>query len=249
MQYGSDCVVITENGIFPLSALLQSGDERAKFALSYKIQNAVVDAARSYGSTFGWKAITYPAYDAMLVNVPIAEDGEHQQYVMNLLTKSWCKFTDWDAEDFAIFNGELYFCDGTVVYKAWTGTADNGNNIDFYGKQAFQDFGDSRNKHCQLFMPMLVVNGNVAYSSDIDVDFNDSEMTGSASYTVTGGAVWDADNWDEAYWASTLEIVRQWSSPQDWTGRWISTKVKITSNAIFGQWAASTLIYEPGEGL
>src|SRR6185295_12739004 len=96
MQYGGDCVVITENGIFPLSALLQSGDERSKFALSYKIQNAVVDAARTYGAIFGWKSITFPAYDAMIVNVPIAEDGTHQQYVMNLLTKSWCKFTNWD---------------------------------------------------------------------------------------------------------------------------------------------------------
>src|SRR6185436_18207516 len=74
MQYGAECVVITENGIFPLSSLLQSGDERAKFALSYKIQNAIVNAARAYGPNFGWKAITFPAYDAVLVNVPISED-------------------------------------------------------------------------------------------------------------------------------------------------------------------------------
>jgi hypothetical protein len=249
MQYGGDCVIITENGVFPLSALLQSGDERAKFALSYKIQNAIVDAARSYGSTFGWKAITYPAYDAMLVNIPIAEDGEHQQYVMNLLTKSWSKFTDWDAEDFAVFNGELYFCNGTVVYKAWTGTIDGADDVVYYGKQAFQDFGDARLKHCQLFMPMLAINGNVAYAADIDVDFADEVIAGTVSYSVTSGAVWDVDNWDEAYWASSLEIVRQWSSPRDWTGRWISPKLKIASNAIFGQWMATTLIYEPGDGI
>ena len=249
MQYGGDCVVITENGALVLSSLLLSGDERAKFALSYKIQNAIVDAARSYGSNFGWKAIVYPAYDAMLVNIPIAEDGEHQQYVMNTLTKSWCKFTDWDAEDFAVFNGELYFANGTATYKAWTGTIDGADDIVYYAKQAFQDFGDARVKHCQLFMPMIAVNGNVAYGADIDVDFSDQEIAGTVTYTVTSGAQWDVSNWDEAYWASSLEIVRRWSSPRDWTGRWISTKLKITSNLLSGQWMATTLLYEPGGGL
>ena len=36
----------------------------------------------------------------------------HEQYVMNTITKAWCRFTEWSAEDFAVFNGELYFCAG-----------------------------------------------------------------------------------------------------------------------------------------
>jgi len=248
-QYGGECVVITQGGTFPLSALLQGGDEKDKFALSYKIQTAFVDAARSYGSTFGWEVFTYPAYDALLVNVPIAEDGEHQQYVMNTLTKSWSKFTDWDAEDFAVFNGELYFTAGTVVYKAWTGTDDNGSNITFYGKQAFQDFGDSQQKQCQLFMPFLAVNGSIAYGADIDVDFEDDEISGTVTYTTVGAAVWDAANWDEGYWGSGLEMVKQWSSPNEWQGRWISTKVKIDSNSLTCQWMATSLVYTHGQGV
>ena len=249
MQYGGDCVVITEGGTFPLSALLQAGEEKAKFALSYKIQNAFVDAARSYGSTFGWEVRAYPAYDALIVNVPLAEDGEHQQYVMNMLTKSWTKFTDWHAEDFAVFNKELYFTRSTAVYKAWTGTDDNGAAIVFYGKQAFQDFGDPQQKHCQLFMPLLAVNGNVAYGADIDVDFEDDEISGTVSYSVTSSAVWDASNWDEAYWGSGLEMVKQWSSPNEWQGRWLSTKVKITSNNLSCQWMATSIIYSHGDGI
>jgi hypothetical protein len=249
MQYGGECVVITEGGTFPLSALLESGDERARFALSYKIQTAFVDSARIYGANFGWKVLTYPAYDAMLVNVPLSEDGDHEQYVMNTLTKSWSKFTDWDAEDFAVFNGQLYFCNGLIVYKAWTGTDDDGNDITFYGKQAFQDFGDPLQKHCQLFMPMLAVNGNVAYGADIDVDFEDDEISGTVSYTVVGAAVWDVSNWDEAYWGSGMEVVKQWSSPSDWQGRWLSTKIKIASNALTVQWMGSTIVFSHGQGI
>jgi len=244
-QLGGECVIITENGTFPLSSLLQSGDERAKYALSFKIQNAFVDAARTYGSTFGWKAITYPAYDALLVNVPYAEDGTHYQYVMNLTTKAWTKFSGWNAEDFAILSGSLYFCRSTVVYKAWTGADDNGSNISFYGKQAFSDFGDSRNKHMKLYMPMLTCNGSLAYASDIDVDFADTEVL-STSSTATSSSVWGTATWGTSLWGYGLEIIRQWSSPTEWQGRWLSMKLKIDSDNVTVQWTGNTVIYEPG---
>jgi hypothetical protein len=136
-----------------------------------------------------------------------------------------------------------------VVFKAWHGTHDADENIVFYGKQAFQDFGDSQQKHCQLFMPILAVNGDVAYGADIDVDFGDDEIAGTVSYTVTSGAVWDASNWDEAYWASSLEVVRRWNSPSEWNGRWIATKVKIESNSLTCQWMGSVIHYDRGDGI
>jgi hypothetical protein len=245
-QLGGECVILTEGGAFPLSALLQSGDARARYALSFKIQNAFIDAARSYGTVFGWKAITYPAYDALLVNVPIAEDGTHEQYVMNLTTKAWCKFTKWDAEDFAILNGSLYFVKSTVVYKAWTGVTDNGSNIIFYGKQAFSDFGDSRNKHLKLFMPMLTVNGTLSYASDIDVDFADTTILSTSVSSTSTTSLWGTALWGSSLWSSGSEMVRQWSSPTEWQGRWLSMKLKIETDAITAQWSASTVIYEPG---
>jgi hypothetical protein len=244
-QFGGECLVLTESGVFPLSDLLQSGDARARYALSRKIQNAFIDAARTYGTTFGWKAITYPARDALLINVPLAEDGTHEQYVMNLTTKAWCKFTEWDAEDFAMLNGSLYFVKSTVVYKAWTGTDDNGSNIIFYGKQAFHEFGDSRNKHLKLFMPMLTVDGTCTYAADIDVDFRNSYML-STSVTAAVSSAWDSATWDTSEWAYDMELVRQWSSPTEWQGRWLSMKLKIETDSITSQWSASTVVYEPG---
>jgi hypothetical protein len=168
---------------------------------------------------------------------------------MNTITKSWCRFTGWNAEDFGILSGELYFCKGTTVYKAWTGTDDNGDAIDFYAKQAFQDFGDSRQKHVKLFMPFLVVDGSVAYGADIDVDFKDEPIAGTVTYVTTAGAVWDTSLWDSGYWAASSEIVRQWSSPSEWQGRWIAGKVKITSNSLTVQWMGASMMYEPGQGI
>ena len=120
-QFGGDLVILTENGTFPMSAAMQSATIDYRYALSFKIEPTFTASARSYGSVFGWKSIVYPGQNALIVNVPKAEDGEHEQYVMNTITKSWCRFQEWDAEDFAIFNGELYFTSGTAVYKAWSG--------------------------------------------------------------------------------------------------------------------------------
>lgn len=245
IQYGGDCVVLTENGVFPLASMLQSGmEEQSKFALSYKIQFAITEAARNYGTLFGWEAIVLPKQDALIVNIPFAEDGTHQQYVMNTLTKAWCHFEGWNAEAFGIFGGELYFAQGTTIYKAWTGTSDNTANITFYGKQAFSDFGNPNPKQCKMFMPILAVNGDINYVADIDVDFQDDNITSTATYTVVVGAKWDVAKWDEDYWATNTKIVKQWSSPSEWAGRWLSGKIRLDSNSLTGQWVGSTMIYE-----
>lgn len=246
-QYGGDLVILTENGTFPMSAAMQSASIDYKLALSFKIEPTFTEAGRTYGSIFGWKTIIYPAQNAMLVNVPIAEDGEHEQYVMNTITKSWCKFTEWDAEDFAVFNGELYYTSGTTVYRAWAGTVDGANDIVAYGKTAFSYFDSrSQQKRFSLFRPVLAVNGNLSFLTDIDVDFHDEQITGTATYTVSSGGVWDSAVWDASYWGGGLDVVKNWTSPSEWTGYSAAGKIKISTNYLTVQWLSCDFVYEHG---
>lgn len=246
-QYGSDVILVTQNGTLPLSTALQSAVIDYKLALSFKIENAFNDAARTYGSVFGWKPIVFPGQSALLVNVPKAEDGEHEQYVMNTITKSWCKFTEWDAEDFAIYSGELYFTAGTKVYKAWSGTIDGANNIIAYGKTAFSYFGrKGLQKQFKMFRPVLAVNGNLSFLTDIDVDFQDGPITGTAIYTVPTAALWDVALWDQAVWAATVDVVKEWTSPDEYSGFCASAKIKIATNSLTVQWMANDFVYEYG---
>lgn len=249
-KYGGDVVLITQNGAFPLAQAIQSASIDYTVALSNKIENAFNNAARSYGTIFGWEAVVYPAQSALIVNVPMAEDGEHQQYVMNTMTKSWCKFTDWDAEDFAILNAELYFTTSNKVVKAWTGKADGTSNIEAYGKTAFSYFGSpGEQKQIMMFLPTLAVNGNINFLTDIDVDFEDTPITGSATYTVTSGAQWDVSNWDDSYWAAGLEVTKDWTSPSSFTGYCASGKVKIATNSLTVQWMSCSYMYTRGGAL
>ncbi len=246
-KFGGDLILITQNGAFPLAAALQSASIDYKVALSFKIERAFTEAARTYGGVFGWEPIIYPARSALIVNVPHAEGGEHEQYVMNTETKSWCKFLEWDAEDFAVFNSDLYFTTGTTVQKAWTGTIDGVNDIIAYGRTAFSYFGRTGlEKQFSLFRPVLSTNGPINFLTDIDVDFRDQNMTGTAIYSTISGALWDVGLWDVGVWAATTEVVKQWTSPSTYPGYAAAGKIKIATNALTVQWMSSDFVYSYG---
>lgn len=249
-RFGGDLVILTENGVFPMSSAIQSEAIDYKLALSFKIEPTFTDSARTAFSTFGWKTTLLPSRSAMIVNVPVAEDGAHYQYVMNTLTKAWCRFIGWNAEDFAVFNRELYFCSGTSVFKAWSGAADNGTNIVFYGKSAFNYFGSpSQQKRFTMFRPVLAVNGSLMFDTDIDVDFKDDPVIGTATYNVSSTALWDSGIWDTATWGAGSEVLREWSSPATDVGYCASGKIKIATNSLSIKWISNDFIMEKGVGL
>lgn len=248
-QYGGDIVVLTQNGAVPLSSAILSSIIDNRSALSFKIENAFTTASGLYGANFGWEAIVYPAQSALIVNIPFAEDGVHYQYVMNTITKAWCRFIGWDAETFCISAGQLYFCSGTTVYKAWTGQIDGTNNIIAYGKQAFTYFGAPGTlKQYKLYRPVLAVNGTLAFLTDIDVDFKDEAISGTATYTPSATGLWSVSTWNNANWAGGLEIIKDWTSPSEWTGTAVSGKIKISTGSLMVQWIANDMMYESVSG-
>lgn len=246
-KFAGDLIVLTQNAAFPIAAALQTGQTNKRVGITDIIDDAFTAAARSYGSSFGWEITMYPAQSALLVNVPIAEDGTHHQYVMNTITKAWCKFTGWNAETFAVFNGALYFATGTTVKRAWYGASDSGGNITAYGKTAFSYFGSvGVDKRFSMFRPVLAVNGSLSFLTDIDVDFNDTEITGTATYTVADTSQWDVASWDQSYWVPGVEVIKEWSSPDEGLGTCAAGKIKISTNNLTVQWMANDYIYSVG---
>jgi hypothetical protein len=249
VQVGGDLVITTENGAFPLSAVMQSPVIEQKLAISDRIVNAFNDASRTYGGLTGWEGVWYPARSAILFNIPTVADSTAKQYVMNSTTKAWCEFDSWPAVCFAVFNGDLYFGMDGGVQKAWTGTSDDGVNIVADAKEAFNRYGSDEQKRCTLYRPILQVNGSVQYLTGLDVDFKDTAIVGVAEYTVTSGAQWDVSSWDDCFWAANLDIVRQWGSPKENIGTWFAGKVKIQTNSLEIRWLASDAMFEFGAGI
>jgi hypothetical protein len=124
---------------------------------------------------------------------------------------------------------------------------DGSSAIEAYGKTAFSYFNSvGKQKKFNLFRPVLAANGNVSFLTDIDVDYNDEPITGTASYSVITGATWDTSNWDESYWASGLQVTKDWNSPNEFTGFCAAGKVKIITESLDIQWMSSDYVFETG---
>jgi hypothetical protein len=246
-KYGGDLILITEYGVFPLSKALQSASIDYKLALTNKIEGAFIEAARTYGPNQGWEAAIFPAQSALIFNVPTSPGSTYEQYLMNSTTKSWCKFTGWNARAFTVFGGELYFADEDRVAKAWTGRADDGANIVADAKTAYQNFGSaSQLKKFGLFRPMMLVDAALSFSLGLSIDFENEPPLAEASFSVTSGAIWDTSLWDSAVWASGLEIKSDWQTPPARPGYWAAALLKVATKQVEVQWVANDYTYEIG---
>jgi hypothetical protein len=246
-KYMGDLLLITESGAFPLSQSLQSSTVNKEAAITNIIENDITQDAISYGANFGWEMTLLPSQSALILNVPITEDSSHEQYVMNTITKSWCKFTNWNAETFCEFNGDLYYATSTKIVKAWSGTSDLGSNIVATAKSSFSYFGSpGQQKHFTMFRPVLNVNGSVAFNTGLDVDFKDTAILDTANYTVTTAAVWDTAYWDLNYWSAGLEIIRRWTSPKQDIGYCGAVKIKVATNSLNIQWMSNDVVWQTG---
>ena len=248
-QMGGELIVLCENGAFALSVALLTASFSNEKAMSDKIVRAFTEAARTYGDNFGWEATVYPAEQALIVNVPLSEDGTHHQYVMNTQTKAWGRFIGWNAETFCVFNKQLYFASGNVVYRAWTGFLDSTSAIDWYGKQAYSQFGYTGVKRPSMFRPHFLSNGNVSYASAIDVDFDETNIAGPTVTASSSQPLWGQMVWGNFIWGGGSSVVHQWGTAATHPGYWLSGKIKGQSVNSRLQWMASDMIYEQGAGL
>jgi len=247
LRSGSDLTVLTENGVFQINTIVQATAANYSNALSRKIENAFNGAARTYGLNFGWAAVVFPTRGAAIVNIPITEDSQHEQYVMNTITKAWCRFTGWNAEDFVVFNNELYFCESTAVKKAWFGSSDEGANITAYAKSAFNYFGNSsQQKRFNMIRPVMSVNGSLDYIVGIDVDFADTELAGLSSSSSDTLSIWDVAVWDDAMWGAGFNIIKDWHHVNQWGGYVASGKLRVDTKDVTVQWFSTDYLYESG---
>lgn len=244
---GGDLLIITESGVYPISKALQSTSINKSIAITNIIDQDMTNASLSYKANFGWEVISYRPQSALIINVPISEDGTHEQYVMNTITQAWTKFTNWNAETFVELNSELYYATSTKVVKAWTGTSDFGNDVVGYGKSSFSYFRTPGvQKRFSMYRPVLNVNGSLSFLTGIDVDYKYSVIGDTSTYTVTTGAIWGTALWDINYWAAGLEIIRRWTSPSQDVGYCAAVKIKVNTKTLTIQWISNDITWETG---
>ena len=248
-KVGSELIVTTEDGAIPLSIFLPIDQVGARGkALSDSIQNDFLRDARAYGSNFGWQSLHYPQGSYALFNVPISGTTAIQ-YVVNTQTGAWSKFVGQDASSWALYNGDLYFGgQGGIVYKADTGTNDNGANIEWKIKPAFNYFGSRGvNKLYSMCRPHFTSNGSPSFAIDLNVDFSNKIPTAVPTASPLTGALWDTALWDVDVWSDTTELA-------DWTtvfgfGDCASPIIRGGDQGLTISFTAWDMIYQKGNVL
>lgn len=248
IQVGGDLGILNEDGFVPLATAVRL--ERAQqqtVSLSHNIQNAVQEAVRLYGGNFGWEAVGYPRGGYALFNVPVAESSVSHQYVMNIQTKAWCRFTGMNANCWSVHGGRLYFGgnDG-AVYLADEGFSDNGADREGNIKTAFTYCGTrGRIKQFKLARGLIAADGVIAPALEINTDFADAFPTAVPSAGGSAGPFWDTIDWDAGHWGSAAEMQTKYTAVRG-NGDCASVRFRVRTGAADVAVSAFDLLYEPG---
>ena len=246
LKWKGDLLLITREGVVPMSEALQSANGGARVPITDKIQNSVSRSAISYSNNFGWQIIHYPAANMIILNVPIFENADQEQYVMNTITGAWARFQGWDANCWVIHENNLYFGGNQIIGRAWNQLSDDGLDITALARQAFNYFGSrGRRKRFTHLRPVFSTNGSVDIYTNINVDFRDMGSTSLVTYSPAGAALWDSAVWDQDVWSS--EILPQTSfTGATGEGLCASVRVQTTIGGIQLHWISTDVVMEDG---
>ena len=221
IKYGGDLVVITEGGYFPLSEVL-SQDRANSVPVSDKI-NPIVE-----GKDFNarWGVYYYPRGGWIFVNAPSKDTGySHEQHVLNIKTGGWCRFAGWDAQDFCVFDDNLYFCNENGVYLADTGNTDDGKKITYYLQKAYSSLGVESIKQVVMLKERVNAKGNYNAATRLGVDFALQDESTKLFRVGNTQTYWDSAIWDVSFWTNEARITQTKSTIFSKYGDFISVGV------------------------
>lgn len=251
VKVGADIILICADGFLPLSKALLTDRSQTQDAISNKIVNLVNNDVQQYGNNFGWEACLYPIGNKLIINVPQTAGTTQYQYVMNTVTGAWCRFTNWNANCFAVMGDTLYFggnlgstANSGYVAKADTGYSDNGAYIFGEVKTAFQYFGSpGKKKRWTLVRPVFQTAGTMTAALAMDVDFADVYPTASPSFSGTSGTAWNVGAWNTFAWGDISSIKKSWQGVTG-IGNAGALHMRIVNNKTGVQWQSVDYVFE-----
>jgi hypothetical protein len=248
-KWSGDLLLLTQDGLVPLSAALQSSRLDPRVNLTDKIFYAVSQAANAYSTNFGWQINFFASQNMLILNIPTT--GGSEQYVMHTITKAWAKFTNINALCWEVHNDKIYFGSVNYVGYFWDTFSDNGANINGTVQQAFSYF-ESRGqlKRFTMVRPILITsNGVPTILCGVNIDFDVQDITGSVTFnpaTVKTG-LWDVAIWDSALfgWGAGQAVNKVWQGVNG-IGYSAGVYMSIASQNIDVRWASTDYVMEAG---
>jgi hypothetical protein len=246
-KFAGDILMITQDGLVPLAAALQSSRLDPRVNITDKIYYEISKEADQYSSQFGWQVIYYAKPNMLLINIPNPAGTE--QYVMHTISKAWCNFTGINTTVFELHNDDLYFGGNGFVGKFWDGHADDGQPISGTCQQAYSYFDlPGQQKRFTMIRPTFLVDaGAPGVYAGINTDFQTQNNLGQVSFqaTPTTVGIWDVGTWDNYNWAGNLIVYRNWQGVSG-LGYAAGINLNIVSQGIDVHWVSTDYVMEKG---
>lgn len=238
IKVGPDVLICTVEDYILLSQLMT-----ANYTPS-KISGDVKTVAAAYASNTGWQAIYWSKGSMILVNIPTSSTT-FDQHVYNTVTQAWTKYTNIPARCWGSYNGDLYI-GGTngLVYKAETGTDDDGDSITADITQAFSSLNSQGQMLVRGYRPVLQAEGTLTYSSGMSYDYNPTPVT-LTSTSLQSGPFWDQTLWDTSQWAGSSIMTKDWKTGFG-RGYQVATRLRTLTTDLNVFWYRTDFLTEPG---
>jgi hypothetical protein len=247
-KWGGDLLLLTQDGLVPLAAALQSSRLDPRVNLTDKIYYAVSQAATLYYDRFGWQIQYFASENMLILNIPIPNGME--QYVMHTITKAWARFTGFQGYCWEVSgNADMHFGSDGFVGTFYNALSDDGNNINATAQQAYSYFdAPGQLKRFTLVRPNLQSSGGIpSVLCGISVDFDTQSQLGAVSFNPSNQSdgVWDSAKWDGSIWTGGLITTKIW---QGVTGIGFAGSVNLNaaSRNIDLHWASTDYVMEKG---
>lgn len=201
---GSDISILTSLGLVSGAQILAAAESSTtRIAITNKIAGAFRSAYLAAATSYGWQVFEYPNASLVVINVPVTERTTQYQYVINIETGAWCRFTGINAGCWGLFNGLPYFGgnDGKV-YRFDDAYSDNGSAIVAVLQTAFTNFGSAMRKRFLLARPYFIGTQGYVPRVRLRTDYDTSTASLDTVAMTGGGSLWDVPDWDTADWAS-----------------------------------------------
>ena len=246
-KFAGDILMLTQDGLVPLAAALQSSRLDPRINITDKIYYEISKEADAYSTLFGWQCIYYAKPNMLLINIPNPSGTE--QYVMHTISKAWCNFTGINTTVFELHNDDLYFGGAGFVGKFWDGYADDDQPISGTCQQAYSYFDlPGQQKRFTMIRPTFLVDSCApGVYAGINTDFQTQNNLGQVSFQsvpITVG-IWDAGKWDNCNWAGNLIIYRNWQGVTG-LGYAAGINLNIVSQGIDVHWVSTDYVMEKG---
>jgi len=241
-QFLGDAFVLTQDGMYGMSSVLQSTTVNLQQALTYLISPTISDVVSTSGSLPGFEPVFYPAKNLVLLNVPQSSQANNYQFCFNTIQKGWSKFKGWPAQCFRLFNESLFFGGTDFVALSFFGYKD-GAAIDGSGGTGYvanalsafnpfdETFGPGSRKQAKQIKPYLTTGqSNPQVSVGVNVDFDLVPLVGPGSVSPVTGAVWDNAIWNSpsATWVGNLSTYAEWETVSHWPAEYLAVAISIS---------------------